>query len=80
MEIESVSHFYLRCPNFSTQRNDLMNELQNVNSSIIDMDHSSLTDLLLFGNKSFTKEVNSKILEISIKFIKETERFDGPLF
>ena len=80
MEIESVSHFYLRCPNFSTQRNDLMNELHNVNSSITDMDHSSLTDLLLFGNKSFTKEVNSKILEISIKFIKETERFDGPLF
>ena len=57
-----------------------MNGLYNVNSSIIDMDHSSLTDLLLFGNKSFTKEVNSKILEISIKFIKETERFDGPLF
>ena len=57
-----------------------MNELYNLSSSIIDKDQNSLTKLLLFGDKSINSEINLKILEISIKYIKETNRFHGPLF
>ena len=56
-----------------------MNELSALDASIIDLDPQSLTNLLLFGSKFFSKEVNAKIISLSIKYIKDTKRFDGPL-
>ena len=57
-----------------------MNELSNLDPSILQLNHNTLTTLLLFGNKSYTDEINSKIIELSIAFIKDSKRFDGPLF
>ena len=51
-EVESVSHYYLRCPNYINQRSDLMNELSNLDPSILLLNHNTLTTLLLFGNNS----------------------------
>ena len=80
MEIESVSHFFLRCQNYINQRNDLMNELSILDPSFVQLDSISLTNLLLYGNKTLTIDINSNILNLSINFIKNTKRFDGPLF
>ena len=74
IEIESVSHFFLRCHNFDLQRLSLMNELFSINPNILELDDSSLSDLLLYGNKSYSNEVNTKIINASISFIKETSR------
>ena len=79
IEIESVSHFFLRCHNFDLQRLSLMNELFSINPSILQYDENSLSELLLYGNKSFSNEINSKIINASISFIKETSRFDEQL-
>ena len=57
-----------------------MNELTLVDPNILVLDSNSLTNLLLYGQKSFAHEINSRIIEISIKFIKDTKRFEGPLF
>ena len=79
-EIESVSHYYLRCHNNSIQRLDLMNELSNLDPRILQLDSNSLTSLLLYGSKLFTDNMNSKIIALSIEFIKKTKRFEGSLF
>ena len=57
-----------------------MNELSNLDPSILQLNHNTLTTLLLFGNNSYTDEINSKIIASSITFIKDSKRFDGPLF
>ena len=80
MEIESVSHFYLRCHQFDIQRLSLMNELFIINPNILQYDENSLTKLLLYGDNLFSYEMNSKIINASINYIKESKRFDDQLF
>ena len=36
--------------------------------------------VLLFGSKSFTRDVNLSVIKSSIRFIKDSKRFDAPLF
>ena len=43
------------------------------------MDESILTSLLLFGSEEETFDVNTKILNLTIQFLKDTGRFDEPL-
>ena len=80
LEVESTSHFFLRCINFNILRLDLMNKLFSIDPKILDFDENSLTQLLLFGNNQFTHEINSKIIKSSISYIKTSKRFDDRLF
>ena len=79
LEIESTSHFFLRCQNFITPRTNLMNELRKLDSSILNLDEISLTKLLLYGDSKFENKVNKKILLASINFVLSTKRFEGQL-
>ena len=76
-EIESVFHFYLRCPFYINQRFNLMNDLSNL--GINTTPSMFMMNFLLYGDKSFCNELNLKILQLSIQYIKDTKRFDGPL-
>ena len=78
-EIESVSHFFLRCLNFNNLRLNLMNELMKINPDILQFNDNQLTNTLLYGDKNFSHDENSKILNLSIDYILKSERFDGPL-
>ena len=80
LEVESTSHFFLRCINFNILRLDLMNKLFLIDPKILDFDEISLTQLLLFGNNQFTHEINSKIIKSTISYIKISKRFDDQLF
>ena len=79
LEIESTSHFFLRCQNFITPRTNLMNELRKLDSSILNLDEISLTKLLLYGDSKFENEVNKNTLLASINFVLATKRFEGQL-
>ena len=79
MEIESVSHFFLRCFNFSNIRFDLMNELMKINPNLLQLTDEKLTETLLYGDINLPHEINSKIINLSISFIIKSGRFDGPL-
>ena len=79
LEIESTSHFFLRCQNFITPRTNLMNELRKLDSNILNLDEISLTKLLLYGDSKYENNVNKKILLASINFILSTKRFEGHL-
>ena len=57
-----------------------MNDLNNINTAIASLNPNDLLRVILHGDKSFKKETNCKILTASIKFIKDTQRFDKSLF
>ena len=79
MEIESVSHFFLRCLNYNNLHIELMNELMIIDPNLLQYNDIYLTETLLYGDKNLSHEMNSKIIDLSISFIIKSGRFDGPL-
>ena len=43
------------------------------------MSENEIVQVLLFGNKSFSKDMNFRIITSSIRFIKDSKRFDESL-
>ena len=80
LETESTLHFFLRCQNYTTLRRALMTDLKNINDAIMSLNESDLLHVMLYGSKNFDNNMNISILTATIKFIKNTERFDQPLF
>ena len=79
MEIESVSHFFLRYLNYTNLSSDLMNELMKINPNILQYNHDHLTEILLYSDKNLTHLINTEIINLSISFIIKSGRFDRPL-
>ena len=57
-----------------------MTDLTNINDAIMFLNESDLIHVILYGNKNFDSNMNISIITATIKFIKESERFDQPLF
>ena len=79
METESVSHFFLRCLFYTNERLSLIDELLLIVPSILVLNENHLIELLLYGKKDYSNEINTQIINLSIKYIIETKRFDIPL-
>ena len=80
-EVEITELFPLRCHLYSTQRLELFGNLEDVVSSFLDLKVKEKVSFLLFGSQSVTsKSSNYEILKFIINYIKETGRFDRPLF
>ena len=43
------------------------------------MSENEIVRVLLFGNKGFTKDMNLRTITSSIRFIKDSKRFDESL-
>ena len=80
LETEDTEHYFLRCQNNLSFRTTLMNDLNNINTAIASLNSNDLLRVILYGDESFNKETNCKILAASIKFIKDTKRFEKSLF
>ena len=80
LETESTLHFFLRRQNYTTLRRTLMIHLKNINDAMMSLNESDLLHVILYGSKNFDNNMNISILTASIKFIKDTERFDQPFF
>ena len=78
-ETEDTEHYFLRCQNNLSFRTTLMNDLNNINTAIASLNPNDLLRLINYGD-SFNRETNCKILTASIKFIKDTQRFEKSLF
>ena len=76
-DIESAIHFFLHCPLYSNECCTLRNSLSKIDHKLFDSADTSLIQILLFGNSSFTTNDNTKIL--TIDFVLSTKIFDGPL-
>ena len=79
LEVESVSHYFLRCRRYDQLRSILKNELNTIDRIILNFPDNELVNLLLYGNDKFDNETNTKILTCSIKYIIDSERFSEPL-
>ena len=79
LEAEDTYHFFMRYQNFSNQRNLLFDDLDSINSEILKMSENELVQVLLFGNERFSKDMNFRIFTFSIRFIKDSKRFDESL-
>ena len=77
LETEDTKHYFLRCQNNLSFRTTLMNDLNNINTAIASLNSNDLLRVILYGDESFNKETNCKILTASIKFIKDTKRFEN---
>ena len=69
----------MHCQNFSNQRRVLFNDLNSINSEILKMSENEIVQVLLFGNNSFSKNMNFSITTSSIRFIKDSKQFDESL-
>ena len=77
--IEDTEHFLLLCPSFDVQRRDLLAgivELLRPSVQIANLSNDALMQLLLYGDQDLSNELNKNILELTLRFIHETGRFD----
>ena len=80
VDIETTSHYFLHCPLFHAERSFLLNNINEIDSTIFNKSDSVVTRILLYGNQSFKDEVNLLILNATIDFVLSTNRFDEPLY
>ena len=80
LETEPTLHFFLRCENYTILRRALKIDLKNIDDAIMFLNESDLLPLMLYGSKNFDNNMNISILTATMTFIKDTERFDQPLF
>ena len=74
--IESNIHFLLKCPQFTTQRELLMNTVQPIINTLPSIpDDKSWTNILLYGSKALNPTLNKKILIATLEYIQNTGRF-----
>ena len=57
-----------------------MTDVKNINDDIMSLNESDLLHVILYGNKNFDNNINITVQTATIKFIKDSERFDQPLF
>ena len=62
VDIETTSHYFLHCPLFHAERSSLLNNINEIDSTIFNKSDSVVTRILLYGNESFKDEVNLLIL------------------
>ena len=77
--MEDTEHFFLRCLNFSAYRVTLLDEIKNIEPSILSFNSDKIVNILLYGDSNFSVNTNAKILQSSIKYIIETSRFNDSI-
>ena len=79
-DIETTTHFFLHCPTHHCARKTLFRKKNQVSGTISRQSDSTITKILLFGDKKIDFETNKIFLRSTIEFISLTERFSSPLF
>ena len=69
LDIETTSHYFLRCPLFHDELSTLLNNINEIDSPILSKNESVVIRILLYGDKSFKNEVNLLILNATIDFV-----------
>ena len=77
--IEDTEHFLLHCPSFNIQRRHLLPGVSVVLQPFVQINTLSnnvSVQLLLYGDKNLSSDVNKHVLEQTLNFIHQTGRFD----
>ena len=65
---------------FYAERSTLLNNINEIDSTIFNKSDSVVTLILLYANESFKGEVNLLILNATIDLVLSTNRFAEPLY
>ena len=57
-----------------------MNELSGINSGTVSLGPSALLEVILYGDKMLSDNLNQQILTATINYIKNTQLFEQSLF
>ena len=68
-EVESTSHYFLRCHFFEALRAASMNELRNIDSDLTTLRDENLTNILLYGNQIYDDKTNQIVLMHVIRYM-----------
>ena len=77
---EDALHYLLHCHHFSQYRFDLMNSIISVLDNFASLSDNDKKDILLYGDSRVDNNKNRFILEATVNYIKNSERFSGSLF
>ena len=80
LEIEDTTHYLLHCQYFSAHRINLINSVKSVFYNFDSLSDNEKRDTLLYGDLRFDTNKNKLILESTITYILNTDRFSGSLF
>ena len=79
-DTETLNHFFLQCPRFTNERQNLLLKIEKNIPAISKKTDTSITSILLYDDPSFSAELNTNILNLSIDCILSTKRFESNLF
>ena len=80
MEIESNKHFLLRCHFYSSQRLELFDNLDKINSSFFKLSAKDQVNILLHVYSSSKPiSLNEDIIKLAISCLIKSCHFDRPL-
>ena len=77
LKLNQVHIFLLYCHHFSNIRSTLLNSINNVLGSITTLDDYALVKILLLGDQNYSQVENSFIINATVKYLVNSERFDG---
>ena len=80
LEVEDTVHYLLHCHNFRHHRLNLINSVNALSDNFETFSDNSKKDILLYGDSRLDGNKNKLILEETITYIRNTERFSGSLF
>ena len=75
--IENTQHFMLSCSIYNDATIVLFRSLNTLLPNFYDLSDTNKTNVLLYGDKCQTYEVNKQILLKTITFLKETKRLSS---
>ena len=74
-DIETTGHYFLHCPLFHVERPTLLNNINEIDSTVLNKSESVVILILVYGDESFKDEVNLLILNPIIDFVLSSIRF-----
>ena len=72
--------YFLHCSFCTIERLAFLNVIQDIDNSILEIGDSHIAEVLLYGKKFLGISSNTNILNSTIDFLLETNRFDERLF
>ena len=78
IEAQCTSHYFLWCNFFDALQATLMNDLRNIDSDLPTPRDWNLINIFLLDNQIRDSKTNQIILMHSIRYIKDSQRFDEP--
>ena len=76
---ETTLHFSLHCRNFLKIRRKLFHKIKLQDETLLQLNDESLLKVLTFGSKIYNEQVNVQILNASVDYIIDSDRFTGSL-